>query len=179
MRVISTLVVSFCTHHITYDPFTFVSQFFSRWYSGHGDMAVSNAIGSNVFDILMCLGLPWFMKTAIVDPGSVVKVKSRGNHSALLIQIVIIKINGIFFNESIPIVIIYFSGLLYSTFSLFSTVVFLIVACHFNHWKLDRKFGVILLIWYFIFMSIAAMYELNVFGEYNTQCYHPSVYDWR
>ena len=47
-------------------------------------MAVSNAIGSNVFDILMCLGLPWFMKTAIVDPGSVVKVKSRGNHTALI-----------------------------------------------------------------------------------------------
>ena len=23
---------------------------------GHGDMAISNAIGSNVFDILMCLG---------------------------------------------------------------------------------------------------------------------------
>ena len=78
MRVISTLVVSFCTHHITYDPFTFVSQFFSRWYSGHGDMAVSNAIGSNVFDILVCLGLPWFMSTAMVHPGSVVKVRSRG-----------------------------------------------------------------------------------------------------
>ena len=43
-------------------------------------MAVSNAIGSNVFDILVCLGLPWFMKTAMVDPGSVVKVKSRGNY---------------------------------------------------------------------------------------------------
>lgn len=26
---------------------------------GYGDMAVSNAIGSNVFDILVCLGLPW------------------------------------------------------------------------------------------------------------------------
>jgi sodium/potassium/calcium exchanger 4 len=37
-------------------------------------MAVSNAIGSNVFDILLCLGLPWFIKTAIVDPGSTVKV---------------------------------------------------------------------------------------------------------
>ena len=55
-------------------------------------MAVSNAIGSNVFDILMCLGLPWFMKTAIVDPGSVVKVKSRGNHTSL-IEILIFKIN--------------------------------------------------------------------------------------
>jgi Ca2+/Na+ antiporter len=26
---------------------------------GYGDMAVSNAVGSNVFDILVCLGLPW------------------------------------------------------------------------------------------------------------------------
>ena len=39
-------------------------------------MAVSNAIGSNVFDILVCLGLPWFMRTAMVHPGSVVRVKS-------------------------------------------------------------------------------------------------------
>merc|ERR1719231_288841 len=30
---------------------------------GQGDMAVSNAIGSNVFDILLGLGLPWLMKT--------------------------------------------------------------------------------------------------------------------
>merc|ERR1712226_851598 len=111
---------------------------------GHGDMAVSNAIRSNVFDILVCLGLPWFIDTAIVHPGSVVRVRSK--------------------------------GLLYSTFSLFSTVVFLIAACHFNHWKLDRKFGVILLIWYFIFMSVAAMYELNVFGHFNNPTCS-SVYD--
>ncbi|CAH1783000.1 unnamed protein product [Owenia fusiformis] len=32
---------------------------------GFGDMAVSNAIGSNVFDILLCLGLPWFLKSII------------------------------------------------------------------------------------------------------------------
>lgn len=45
---------------------------------GHGDMAVSNAIGSNVFDILVCLGLPWFLDTAIVNPGEYVKVTSKG-----------------------------------------------------------------------------------------------------
>ena len=45
---------------------------------GHGDMAVSNAIGSNVFDILMCLGIPWFIQTAIIDPGSEVKVIHKG-----------------------------------------------------------------------------------------------------
>ena len=46
---------------------------------GHGDMAVSNAIGSNVFDILVCLGLPWFLDTAIVNPTEYVKVTSKGN----------------------------------------------------------------------------------------------------
>ena len=32
---------------------------------GQGDMAVSNAIGSNVFDILLGLGLPWTLGTLI------------------------------------------------------------------------------------------------------------------
>ncbi|KOB73450.1 putative potassium-dependent sodium-calcium exchanger [Operophtera brumata] len=40
-------------------------------------MAVSNAVGSNVFDILVCLGLPWFIQTAIIQPGSHVNVISK------------------------------------------------------------------------------------------------------
>jgi len=32
---------------------------------GEGDMAVSNAVGSNVFDICIGLGLPWFIKLAM------------------------------------------------------------------------------------------------------------------
>jgi len=31
--------------------------------NGHGDMAISNALGSNVFDILLGLGLPWFLSS--------------------------------------------------------------------------------------------------------------------
>ena len=33
-------------------------------------MAVSNTIGSNVFDILVGLGLPWAIQTMAVDYGS-------------------------------------------------------------------------------------------------------------
>lgn len=40
--------------------------------AGLGDMAVSNTIGSNVFDILVGLGVPWALQTMCVDYGSVV-----------------------------------------------------------------------------------------------------------
>ena len=43
---------------------------------GDGDMAVSNTVGSNVFDILLCLGLPWLLKTTAVDLGGHVDVLS-------------------------------------------------------------------------------------------------------
>lgn len=29
---------------------------------GHGAMGISSSISSNTFDILLCLGLPWFVK---------------------------------------------------------------------------------------------------------------------
>ena len=102
---------------------------------GYGDMAVANAIGSNVFDILICLGLPWFIQTAIIKPGSHVNVISK--------------------------------GLVYSTFSLLSTVGFLVVATHMNGWKLDKKYGMVLLFWYLAFIIFASLYELNVFGFMN------------
>ncbi|XP_049880616.1 probable sodium/potassium/calcium exchanger CG1090 [Pectinophora gossypiella] len=102
---------------------------------GYGDMAVSNAVGSNVFDILVCLGLPWFIQTAIIQPGSHVNVISK--------------------------------GLVYSTLSLFSTVIFLVVATHANGWKLDRKYGAVLMVWYLLFITFASLYELNVFGDFH------------
>ncbi|XP_062856583.1 sodium/potassium/calcium exchanger 3 isoform X2 [Trichomycterus rosablanca] len=45
---------------------------------GMGDMAVSNSIGSNIFDILLGLGFPWALRTLVVDYGSTVSINSRG-----------------------------------------------------------------------------------------------------
>jgi len=100
---------------------------------GYGDMAVSNALGSNVFDILFCMGVPWLIATALVDPGSYVTVDS--------------------------------GGMLYSTLFLFSTVVFLLGATHLSRWTLTKTYGVSLLVWYAVFLTVACLYEMNFFGQ--------------
>ncbi|XP_046548363.1 probable sodium/potassium/calcium exchanger CG1090 isoform X1 [Haliotis rubra] len=110
---------------------------------GLGDMAVSNAIGSNVFDILVCLGVPWLLQTAVLRPGSEVQV--------------------------------YSAGLTYSSLTLLSTVGFLLIATHLNGWKLDKKYGAVLLVVYVIYTVLASMYELNIFGYFHpVEC--PSNY---
>ena len=40
-------------------------------------MAVSNTIGSNVFDILIGLAVPWFIQTAVISAGSTVSAHMR------------------------------------------------------------------------------------------------------
>ena len=55
-------------------------------FSGFGDMAVSNGLGSNVFDILMCLGVPWLLDSAIIKKGDPVIISSGGiAYSALIL----------------------------------------------------------------------------------------------
>ncbi|KAK7494254.1 hypothetical protein BaRGS_00014536, partial [Batillaria attramentaria] len=102
---------------------------------GLGDMAVSNAIGSNVFDILVCLGIPWLIETCFKDPGSKVQVYSE--------------------------------GLLYSSIMLLSTVAFLLLATHFNGWRLTKKYGILLLVVYVVYTVFASLYELNIFGYFH------------
>lgn len=59
--------------------------------AGQPDMAVSNSIGSNVFDILIGLAVPWFLETAVVRPGSYSVVKSSGlTYAVLLLFLAII-----------------------------------------------------------------------------------------
>merc|ERR1719487_645211 len=47
-------------------PDAFASMAAAR--KGEGDMAVSNALGSNIFDILLGLGLPWLISLMIGKP---------------------------------------------------------------------------------------------------------------
>ena len=53
---------------------------------GNGDMAVANAVRSNIFDILLCLGLPWLVKTTAVNLGGRILIESGSiKYSALFL----------------------------------------------------------------------------------------------
>eukprot|EP00656_Telonema_subtile_P038574 TRINITY_DN4364_c0_g1_i4.p1 TRINITY_DN4364_c0_g1~~TRINITY_DN4364_c0_g1_i4.p1 ORF type:complete len:178 (-),score=58.04 TRINITY_DN4364_c0_g1_i4:106-639(-) len=55
---------------------------------GKGNMAVSNAIGSNVFDIFLGLGFPWFLATIVFQEPVKVASKTEGVLLQAFVQLV-------------------------------------------------------------------------------------------
>ena len=51
---------------------------------GEADMAIANAVGSNVFDILLGLGLPWFLSYFVHDAPTSVDVAGIGTGLVIL-----------------------------------------------------------------------------------------------
>ena len=45
------------------------------------------------------------------------------------------------------------------------TVVLVPALTYATHWKMSKAYGIILLLWYIIFMVISCMYQLNVFDK--------------
>ncbi|KAK3554230.1 hypothetical protein QTP70_020195 [Hemibagrus guttatus] len=68
---------------------------------GLGDMAVSNSIGSNIFDILVGLGLPWALKTLAIEYGSTINLNSKGLifSVGLLLASVFLTVLGVHLNK--------------------------------------------------------------------------------
>ncbi|XP_029374601.1 sodium/potassium/calcium exchanger 3 [Echeneis naucrates] len=93
---------------------------------GMGDMAVSNSIGSNIFDILLGLGFPWTLRTLLVDHGSTVSINNK--------------------------------GLVYSVILLLASVFLTVMSVHLNHWKLDRRLGLGLMLLYAIFLLCSILF---------------------
>ncbi|ODM95875.1 Sodium/potassium/calcium exchanger 5 [Orchesella cincta] len=100
---------------------------------GHGTMSISNSLGSNIFNILICLGLPWLIRSSMIagDAKNYIQINS--------------------------------GGLEYSVASLLLAVFLLYVILAANRFYLDRKVGLIALILYCIFILFASLFELNVF----------------
>lgn len=102
---------------------------------GKGEMAISNSIGSNVFDVLICLGLPWFLEAVVLRPGTSIQV--------------------------------YSGGIVYSALLLLSSIVLLLVCFVLNKWKLDKKFGIVMIVLWVVVTVISCLFEYDVFGKFS------------
>jgi len=57
------------------------------------------------------------------------------------------------------------SGLLYISFTLLLSILFLFGAVHLNGWKLDWKLGLVCLFCYVVFATLSILYELGILGN--------------
>ncbi|KAK6755571.1 hypothetical protein RB195_014129 [Necator americanus] len=100
---------------------------------GLGDMAVSSSIGSNLFDICVGLPIPW-----------------------LLYFIVALFRMG---NGPFPTVSVISNGLICSVGMLFMMLVFLVVAIALSRWRMDKIFGLVMIVSYLFFCVFSVFLE--------------------
>jgi len=103
---------------------------------GHGDMAVSSSIGSNIFDILIGLPLPWLLYGAVVRPLD----PSMGP-------------------EYVPILS---DALAVMILSLFVMVALVVTTIHMSGWILSVKLGQVMMGLYCLFLVLCLLLEFDV-----------------
>ena len=60
-------------------------------------MAVSHSLGSNVFDILLCLGLPWIIRTLMYEHDSTIEINSAGMFLSCIILLIVMIVMYVLF----------------------------------------------------------------------------------
>lgn len=95
-------------------------------------MTISNALGGNTLDILLSLGLPWFIKTLL--PADL-----RGGP-----------------------VLIESSSVVYNNAAQLACVALLFVSAAFNSFTMDRRLGYTCLALYLLFIAFIVMIEMKV-----------------
>lgn len=99
-------------------------------------MGVSNSLGANTLDILLCMGFPWFIKAMI-------SWYAGGNSY--------IQMNS--------------DSLFYTIIALIIAVIILYIVVAISGYRLSRKVGVILIIMYAIFLAVAIALEMFMYYE--------------
>ena len=104
-------------------------------------MAVSNSIGSNTFDILLCLGLPWMCKALL-------NATTNSDPSDWFVRV----------NST---------GLSYTVTSLLLSLIILYCILLVSRFVLDRTVAFVCLAVFAVFLTVSLLFELNVFFVVN------------
>ena len=104
--------------------------------AGLANMALCNLFGSNIFDVLVCLGLPWLIK-------SIIQLIQAGS-AELALSVVTVQSNG----------------LLLAAFILLLCVVSFVLSLAYFDWKFGHQVGVMCSIIYFTAITIATVFEI-------------------
>jgi len=107
---------------------------------GKGTMAVSNALASNSFDVLFCLGIPWLIRT--------LQKGANAKDNKMTQMYVGVKSDT----------------LVYTGTSLLASVVILYSIFLSSRWMLNRCVGFACMTIYSLFLTIALLLELDVLG---------------
>lgn len=100
--------------------------------SGVGSMSISNALGANTLDILLCLGFPWFIKTLLPSSlkGGPIHLESGSN--------------------------------VFNCFCLIASVVALIAISAINSFTMNKIMGIMSLVAYVIFITVIILTGLGM-----------------
>ncbi|GFG35536.1 hypothetical protein Cfor_08272 [Coptotermes formosanus] len=104
-------------------------------------MGISGSIGANTLDILLCLGMPWFIKC-------IVQIIQTGDTSSSTVHIIS-------------------EGVTYNCFALISCVLLLLAVLAAFRFLLGKCQGFTCLTMYIIFITFSVLMEMNVFFEVN------------
>merc|ERR1712151_1479336 len=96
---------------------------------GEGDMAVSSSVGSNIFDILVGLPIPWMIKILIIDQRLDAEIGIRSPYITFYVLL------------------------------LLCMVICVVVSIHFLGWRLNKAVGAWMALLYVIFIGITLFVE--------------------
>lgn len=136
---------------------------------GHPEMAIAGSIGSNVFDILMGLGIPWLFRNLMrftyqTTPYESIQLMSDSGLSGISSDS---SFSGSLSNpnSNAPFYVeIHSRGLVYSTIILFIAIITFLLSFFINRCRLTKLYGIFLIMIWLSVITLMCLFEMNVFG---------------
>jgi Ca2+/Na+ antiporter len=105
--------------------------------AGEGAMGISCSIGANTLAILLCLGMPWFVKCMVL----IIQTEDTSKRNVNIMS----------------------EGITYNCGAILISVMLLLLVLAIFRFQIGKRLGFISLIMYIIIISFCVLIEMNVF----------------